>query len=139
MTLQPMINLRNAVKGALKAAYADRSVLTAELTSVVSDEDDGVNLSEFFTVFFEDWDENEEDGDLDSDQYEVTTRLTVGYFNEAGGNDQSVLDGEAGRIREVIMDLPIDGDIKRDGGEFKPSQDGSTPGVYFFFDVKFSN
>lgn len=140
MNLQPMIDLRNAVKGALLSSYSDVSVYTAELTSIV--DVDGVNAHEFFTVFFDDFDEVEEDGNLDDDTYEVTTRLHVGYFNESGGNDQSVLDGEAGRIRQVIMDLPSVGRFKifkRAGGEYKPSQDGSTPGVCLFFDVKFSN
>jgi hypothetical protein len=139
MDLQILSNLRSSVRAALIAAYPDTDVYTAEITSLV-DEDDS-NVVEFFTVFFSEGDETEDGEDLDNEFYKTNTYLTVGYFNEKAERDQGWLDSEAGTIREEVMALDdvFIGDIKRDGWQYLPSADGSVPGIQFKFSVSYSN
>jgi len=133
-----MVDLRNAIKGALAAAYAGRPVYTAEVTDIT--DADGVNVREFFTVFYDEFDESLDDEALDDDLYSVSVRMTVGYFNSAASTDQSVLDAEAGDIRAAVVGLPLTAvDIERAGGEYISGADGAVPGMYFYFDVTFSN
>jgi hypothetical protein len=139
MDLQILSNLRSSVRAALIAAYPDTNVYTAEITSLV--EEDDSNVVEFFTVFFSEGDETEEGENLDSETYRTNTVLTVGYFHEKAEHDQSWLDAEAGTIREAVMALNdvFEGDINRAGWQYSPSADGSVPGIYFRFDFSFKN
>ncbi len=139
MNLQPVINMRNGLKTLLGNQYFDVPVYTAEITSLVNDE--GVNASEFITVFFTAGDETQQGESLDDEDYLTRASLTVGYFNEAGATDQSFLDAEADTIRTLVMDYPVGskGEILRDGWEYVPAIDGATSGIYFRFTVEYSN
>ena len=137
MGLQILSDLRTAVCVALLAEFADVPVFIAEITSL-SDDDD-VNTSEFMTVFFGDGDEEQTGEDLDSETYRSDTQLTVGYFNEEGKIDQSVLDAQAAIIRPILLSLPFTGDITRAGWQYVPPIEGATAGIYFRFNIRFSN
>lgn len=139
MDLQILSDLRTSVRNALKAAYPTTDIYTAEITSLI--EDDDSNVAEFFTVFFSEGDEVEDGEDLDDETYLTNTVLTVGYFHDKADRDQGWLDGEAGAIREAVMALDdvFAGDIGRAGWQYSPSADGSVPGIYFKFSVSYSN
>lgn len=137
MDLQILSGLRTAVRDALLNAFADVPVFIAEITSL-DDGDDG-NISEFMTVFFGDGDEEQTGEDLDSETYRSDTQLTVGYFNEEGKIDQSVLDAQAAMIRPILLNLPFAGDITRAGWQYVPPIEGATAGIYFRFNIRFSN
>ena len=139
MDLQILSNLRSSVRNALKNAYPATDIYTAEITSLVQEDDS--NVVEFFTVYFSEGDEVEDGEDLDDETYRTDTYLTVGYFHEKAERDQSWLDAEAGTIREAVMALDdvFAGDIKRDGWQYLPSADGSVPGIQFKFAVNYSN
>jgi hypothetical protein len=139
MDLQIISNLRTSVRNALKEAYPTTDIYTAELTSLVQEDDS--NVVEFFTVFFSEGGETEDDEHLDDELYKTDTYLTVGYFHEKAERDQGWLDSEAGTIREAVMALDdvFVGDIKRDGWQYLPSADGSVPGIQFKFAVNYSN
>lgn len=139
MDLQIISNLRTSVRDALEIEYPDTDIYTAEITSLIKDDDS--NADKFLTVFFSEGDEVEEGEDLDDETYRTDTYLTVGYFYEKAERDQSLLDAEAGTIREAVMALDdvFAGDIKRDGWQYLPSADGSVPGIQFKFAVNYSN
>lgn len=139
MDLQIISNLRTSVRDALKTEYPNTDIYTAEITSLIQDDDS--NVAKFLTVFFSEGDEVEEGEDLDDETYRTDTYLTVGYFYEKAERDQSLLDSEAGTIREAVMALDdvFSGGIKRDGWQYLPSADGSTPGIQFKFLVSYSN
>lgn len=141
MDLQILSNLREAVRGAIRAAYAEQPIYTAEITNITDEE--GCNVSEFFTVFFSEADETQDGESLDSDTYRTDTQITVGYFNSAAETNQSWLDNEAGAIRNAVMNLnsvsAYQDNITRAGWQYVPPIDGATAGIYFRFDFSFSN
>lgn len=141
MDFQVLSNLREAVRGAVRAAYPEQPIYTAELTSIVDEED--CNVSEFFTVFFSEGDETQDGESLDSDTYRTDAQITVGYFNSAAAANQSWLDNEAGTIRNAVMNLnsiaAYQDNITRAGWQYIPPIDGAIAGIYFRFDFSFSN
>lgn len=139
MDLQILSDLRNSVRAAISARYKEVPVYTAELTNITAD--DGTNLSEFFTVFFSEGDEDRENVAMDSDAYETETRITVGYFNKHGEGNQSWLESEAGTIRQTVMDLNsgYNDKIQRAGWQYVPPLDGAVAGIYFHFAFSFKN
>jgi len=141
MKLQILADLRESVRGALKAEYPGVDIFTAEITSINNSE--GETLDEFFTVFFSEGDETEEGESLDSDTYRTDTQITVGYFNKAAETNQSYLESEAESIREAVMSLNVIqkyfDKITRAGWQYIPPVDGAISGIYFRFGFSFSN
>lgn len=142
MDLGILSNLRLAVRDALAVQYPTTDIYTAEITSLIQDDDS--NVSEFITVFFSDAEESQIDEMVDDEHYATSTTLTVGYFNERAMTDQSWLDSEAGTIRRAVMAFDSvfngrKGDIDRAGWQYVPAAEGATPGIYFRFSVSFSN
>lgn len=137
MSLQILSDLRTAVRDRLRASYVDVPVYIAEITNLETDDED--NISEFMTVFFGDGDEDQTGEDLDGETYRSDSQLTVGYFNEEGRIDQSLLDAQAAIIRPLILDQSFDGDITRAGWQYVPPIEGATAGIYFRFNISFSN
>ncbi len=137
MDLQILSDLRTAVRDALIDAYGGAPVYTAEITNLDNGDDD--NIEEFLTVFLGDGEEDSAGEDLDGETYRSDAQLTVGYFNEEGRINQSILDAQAGTIRPQILELPFNGDITRAGWQYIPPIDGATAGIYFRFNVSFSN
>lgn len=137
MNLETVINLRDTLKTRLQNQYSGVPVYTAEVTALM--DATGVNVSEFITVFFTAGDETQDGEFIDGEQYKTSCALTVGYFNEAGSTDQSYLDSEAETIRTTVTETPFNGDILRNGWEYQPGVEGSTPGIYFRFNVEYSN
>lgn len=137
MNLQHVTALRAQVRSILESHYPGIDVYTAELTSIVGDDD--VNVDEFMTVFLGDGEETQEDQNLDDETYRSVTQLTIGYFNDSAKLNQSILDDQAGVVRNIIMSLDFDGDITRAGWNYVAPVEGATAGIYFRFDVSFSN
>ncbi len=139
MDLQVLSNLRASARGAIMAQYADKPVYTAEITNIADDE--GNNVTEFFTVFFSEGEESQNDVAMDSDDYETETQITVGYFNIKGAINQSWLESEAGDIRQAVMNLNLlyGNKIKRGGWQYVPPIDGAIAGIYFHFGFSYKN
>lgn len=142
MDLQILSNLREAVRVAIKTQYPTKNIYTAEITSVVDQQTDTV-LDEFFTVFFSEGEETQENQALDDVKYRTDTQITVGYFNKQGAINQSFLESEAKLIRNAVMALnetPVyEGGITRDGWQYVPAGDGGISGIYCRFGFSFSN
>lgn len=142
MDLQILSNLREAVRVAIKTQYPAKDIFTAEITSVV-DEQDGTVLDEFFTVFFSEGEETQELQAIDNLNYRTDTQITVGYFNKKGAENQSFLESEAKLIRKAVMALnetPVYKDkITRDGWQYVPAGEGGISGIYCRFGFSFSN
>lgn len=141
MNLQILSNLRGSVQGALKNQYAQIPVYTAEITCI--NNEDGTTIKEFFTLFYTEGDETQDDEALDADTYRTETEFTVGYFNKSADTNQSFLDSEAQTIREAVMGLNVvaayKDKITRAGWQYIPAGDGGIAGIYFRFGFSFSN
>ena len=141
MNLQILSNLRGSVRGALINQYAQIPVYTAEITNI--DDGNGGSLDEFFTMFYTEGDETQDDEALDADTYRTETEFTVGYFNKSADVNQSFLDSEAQTIREAVMGLNVvaayKDKITRAGWQYIPAGDGGIAGIYFRFGFSFSN
>ena len=138
MDLQIISDLRAAVRAKLLESYSATPVYMAELTNINTGDDDE-NIDEFFTVFLGDGEEDQDGEDVDGSTYLSETQLTVGYFNDEGRGDQSVLDATASTVRALILELEFAGDITRAGWKYIPPIDGATAGINFHFNVSFSN
>jgi hypothetical protein len=141
MNLQILSNLRAAVRGALINQYAKIPIYTAEITNINNGDD--VVIGEFFTMFYTEGDETQDDEALDADTYRTETEFTVGYFNKSADVNQSFLDSEAQTIREAVMGLnslaAYKNKITRAGWQYIPAGDGAIAGIYFRFGFSFSN
>jgi hypothetical protein len=142
MDLAILSNLRTSVRNALAVQYPETEIYTAEITSLIQDDDS--NVGEFITVFFSDADETQVDELLDDEHYNTSSTLTVGYFHERAATDQGWLDAEAGTIRRAVMAFDgvfngTKGDIDRAGWQYVPATEGATPGIYFRFSVSYSD
>jgi seryl-tRNA(Sec) selenium transferase len=137
MNLTPASSLRSAVAAELASQFS-LPVFTADITSVV--DTSGSNLVEFFTVYWGDASETEDNEVLDAITYRTDAALTVVYHNDLATSDQSILDVMAANVRLLVMDMAnSDLDIKRGGWQYLPGTDGATAGIVMRFDASYSN